>query len=375
MTKSIGFWSYVHEDDNAEKGRISQLVQDISEQYQMLTGESISIYLDTEENKWGEKWRENIDTALSEVVFFIPVITPRYIQSTECRREIQYFVQGAEKLGLHDLILPLLYVDFKEFHNKETSDELIKLINEFQWVDWTETRFLECTSEGYRRGVNKLAQRLVESNIMIESDISENDQLRVECKKETDVIEEPGLIDSLAETEEALPKVSEIMENITKQTNVIQSLMEKATEDINKSENSGAGFGPRLMISKRLAKELESPVNSIWESCNEYSVQIYKIDSGIRVLIEQAPKEKLAHPDSVNNFSELFSSINEFHSATDYAFSKTEEFVEISEQLGNLSRDLRPVLRRLKLGLQVMVDTKKIIENWVNLIDQNIKIE
>ncbi len=370
MAKSVGFWSYARKDDKAEKGRISQLAQDIVEQYEMLTGESISIYIDTEENKWGGKWRENIDTALSEVVFFIPVITPRYVQSAECRREIQYFIHGAEKLGLKDLVLPLLYVDFEEFHNKDSSDALIKLINEFQWVNWTETRFFELTSEGYRRGVNKLAQRLVEANRQIESKPVDISQICVEGENAVHIKEEPGLIDILAETEEAFPKVTEIMSEITKQTKIIQTFMQKTTEDVNKADNSGAGFGGRLLISKRLAKELENPVNSIWELCNDYSIQIYKIDPGIRLLIERAPKEIIQHPENAKNFNDLFISIGKFRDATNFAFSKTVEFVEISEKIGDLSRDLRPVLRRLKLGLQVMVDTKKIIENWVDLINQ-----
>jgi hypothetical protein len=37
-----GFWSYVHADDDADGGRVSRLAQDVVEQFEMLTGETIS---------------------------------------------------------------------------------------------------------------------------------------------------------------------------------------------------------------------------------------------------------------------------------------------------------------------------------------------
>lgn len=46
MTGTGGFWSYVHTDDLAEKGRIKQLAEDVKQQYALITGENIDIFLD-----------------------------------------------------------------------------------------------------------------------------------------------------------------------------------------------------------------------------------------------------------------------------------------------------------------------------------------
>ena len=46
MSESQGFWSYVHADDLAEGERISQLARDNVAQFEMLTGEPISLFLD-----------------------------------------------------------------------------------------------------------------------------------------------------------------------------------------------------------------------------------------------------------------------------------------------------------------------------------------
>jgi hypothetical protein len=111
MTATGGFWSYVHADDLAEKGRIKQLADDVAQQYTLITGEKIDIFLDRNALSWGDNWREKIDSRLASILFFVAVITPGFLLSSECRRELQEFVRGAESLGIRELVLPLVYVD------------------------------------------------------------------------------------------------------------------------------------------------------------------------------------------------------------------------------------------------------------------------
>ena len=44
MHEYQGFWSYVHDDDLADGGRIVRLARDVSGQFEMLTGESIALF-------------------------------------------------------------------------------------------------------------------------------------------------------------------------------------------------------------------------------------------------------------------------------------------------------------------------------------------
>src|ERR1700741_4459468 len=99
MASSQGFWSYVHADDQADGGRISRLARDVVAQFEILTGEALELFLDRDAIQWGEAWRNRIDASLASVVFFIPVLTPRYFMSPECRRELQFF---ARKSGIKE---------------------------------------------------------------------------------------------------------------------------------------------------------------------------------------------------------------------------------------------------------------------------------
>ena len=106
-----GFWSYVRADDRADRGRIRELADDVATQYEMLTCEQIELFFDQHSLTWGDDWQQKIDERLESAAFFIPVVTPRYLTSEACRRELWTVAQRAEAVGLKGLILPLYYVD------------------------------------------------------------------------------------------------------------------------------------------------------------------------------------------------------------------------------------------------------------------------
>jgi hypothetical protein len=164
MSHSQGFWSYVHKDDEADGGRIVSLARDVATQYEMLTGETIDLFLDKDALEWGVNWRDTIDESLASVAFFISVLTPRYFMSPECRRELQFFARQVTRLGIKELVLPLLYVDIPSLHDEAPQDDLLALVRTFQYEDWRDLRFMDITTEGYRRGVSRLASRLVAAN-------------------------------------------------------------------------------------------------------------------------------------------------------------------------------------------------------------------
>src|SRR5436305_9050471 len=164
MASLLGFWSYVHDDDEAEGGRIARLARDVASQFEMLTAEPLDLFLDKDAIKWGEHWPAKVDSTLASVAFFIPVMTPRYFTSPECRRELQFFARQANRLGIQDLVLPLHYVNVQALHDDNAADDLIALIRPFHWQDWRELRFADVSAGNYRKGVSDLAARLFEGN-------------------------------------------------------------------------------------------------------------------------------------------------------------------------------------------------------------------
>lgn len=370
MTNSQGFWSYVHADDEAEGGRISCLARDITNQYQMLTGETISLFLDKDALEWGENWRDKIDSNLASVAFFIPVLTPRYFMSPECRRELQFFARRAADLGIKELILPMYYINVPAIEDKTTADVLIELVCTFQWEDWRDLRFLDVTSERYRRGVARLATRLVEANRRAEETLAAI-LPHVDEVPEGKIDESPGIIDKLANTEETLLKWPETFEAIKGNVEQIAKIMRESTDDIQRANSQGKGFAARLIVARRMALQLGEPTKNIWSLSNEFVSQVHNVDEGFRIIIERAPAEIKDNPDAKANFCDYFKKVRELTASLHYALETTRGMINAIEPLERMSRDLRPVLRQLRQGLTIMVESREVIDEWIQLIESS----
>jgi hypothetical protein len=157
----FGFWSYAHGDNELDNGAILELANLAMQEYDLLSGVPLKIFVDRDSLAWGDEWKVQVDKALTRTTFFIPVITPRYFTRPECRRELLEFSAKAKALGTEELILPILYVKPVNF-SQESPDEAVALVARMQYADWTEARLQEPRSREYRIAVNTLATRLIE---------------------------------------------------------------------------------------------------------------------------------------------------------------------------------------------------------------------
>jgi TIR domain len=385
MPARVGFWSYVHDDDGAEGGRILQLAKDLREQYALISGESIDIFVDRDDLKWGDDWREQIDSSLASILFFIAVITPRYFSSAQCRRELHEFARGAERLGIRELILPLVYVDVSALHEESPVDEAIALVKTYQWQDWRDLRFEDVTSGAYRRAVAGLAQKLIDANqrILAEEPPAPEGPTDTEGPEgpsgpkgpegpegpETPGPDEtPGTLDVLARGEEALPNITETLTAISSEIETVGSLAQQAAEDMGRSDQQG--FAGRLAVSRKLAQDLSAPAERVLELANSYTTSLYEADTATRMIIAQAPAEIRDNPADVPGWEELSTSIIELANITSGAMASTQGLVDSMAQLESISRDLRPPIQKLRRGLTILTEGSSVISEWKRLVDE-----
>lgn len=366
MSESQGFWSYVHADNVAEGERISQLARDIVDQMEMLTGERITLFLDKDAIEWGERWRQRIDEGLSSVAFFIPVLTPRYFLSSECRRELNAFARAATSLGVKELVMPLLYVDVPALRGDGEGDELVELVKTFQWEDWRDLRFQDRSSEGYRRGVARLAQRLVEANRKADESAVAEPRVVEELQ---DAEEAPGIIDRLAAVEETLPRLAETTNLIAADIVAIGHEVTQAGTDIERADRQGKPFAARVIVVRRLAAKLRPIADRIWTNANDFTSQIHTIDEGLRPLIDLAPQAIEADAASRKPVCELFEAIRPLNASAAEGLGALQGMIDSIRPVEPMSRDLRPPLRRLREGLTLLLEAREVIAEWVRRID------
>ncbi|TQM81729.1 TIR domain-containing protein [Saccharothrix saharensis] len=200
MTTSdaIGFWSYAHDDDRSARGGILKLAESIAEEYDLLTGRTLELFVDRTALQWGDNWKERIDTGLSAATFFIPIITPRYFSRPECRREFIEFSAQATSLGLQEFILPVLYVPVAGL-DVDSTDELVASVARTQYEDWSSLRLLGPDSSEYRLSVNRLVTRLTDIETRLAEVQRDNERPAAPEDEEDDLL---GLI---AKVEALLP--------------------------------------------------------------------------------------------------------------------------------------------------------------------------
>lgn len=373
MTSSAygGFWSYVHKDDKADNGRVQELAKDVREQFEMLTGETIELFLDRDALEWGDDWESKIDESLATVAFFIPVMTPRYFESPQCRREVQFFARRAENLGLKELVLPLLYVSVPKLDEDEPNDELVELLKKFQWEDWRDLRFEERSSKEYRQAVSRLAERLVAANHLAEKPDVVYAAVRLDQQVESDLDDELGLVDHLARAEEALPSWTETLTSIGRQIEIIGQLMQDGADEIQKRNRKAKGFAHRLLIARQLSNQLKDPTDEISGLSNRFVSEMHHVDSGFRAIISHAPSEIETNPDALEEYCSFFETVRHLSASADAGLASLGGMVDSISSIEGLSRDMRPVLRKLRSALTVLVEAQGVTGSWVSLIAES----
>src|SRR5271155_5844678 len=109
----------------------------------------------------GSMWESQINTAVQQSVFFIPIITPRVINSKYCGVEFKRFLDREKELGRDDLVFPILYIDVDELQDETLwrGHTLLEVIGQRQYVDWREHRF-ELEGPALRRAVANLCSKI-----------------------------------------------------------------------------------------------------------------------------------------------------------------------------------------------------------------------
>lgn len=371
MNTAQGFLSYVRADNAADGGRIGRLAEDIKVQYEMATGESLELFLDQTSIEWGDDWRKQVDQYLESTVFFVPVVTPRFLKSEECRREFRRFAERAEALGISELILSLHYVNVPALDGESSDDEIVEIVRRFQWTDWRDIRFKDVHSEGYRRAVHAIVQRLIAANAKLEGKRAPGSSRQEDGPIEEK--EEPlGLIDHIANFQETAPKWTDTTSLIAEDIDQVGGAMREATAKITNRPASPAEFVYRRAVARQLARQLAEPADRIFARGNEFASQLHGIDEGIRALLElvtlQAPH---AEEDERVALCEFLVTVRGLAAKVAEGLEAVQNMIGNVSDIQNLSRDLRPVLRRLSGGLTAMVEAREVTDEWVGLIESS----
>ena len=96
------------------------------------------------------------------------------------------------------------------------------------------------------------------------------------------------------------------------------------------------------------------------------------IDVGIRAIFKQAEVEigqGVTQPDVVGQVHEFVSMLRNLSASADEGLGSLQAMIDSISAVENQSRNSRPVFRKLRRGLAVLLDGRSVIRGWVALAD------
>jgi hypothetical protein len=368
------FLSYAHADDHRETGRILHLAELIANEFESLTGTKIDIFTDAE-IKWGEDFRDKLNEALQETTFFIPVLTPTYFLREECRTEMTQFVASANELKLKELLLSIRYIKVADMQ-EGSADELKDVAARMQYEPWDGLRLEDESSSDYRKAINRLAQRLVELTEALESKPVEdalgggasvdraNSSTDPGLENEVDD-DTPGPIDDAADLQPAIESWSETVTALSPATERWTALLNQAEAKMDSANRAPNAFAAKVVIARQLAKDVEEPLVHIEELCKRYSAELLRLDPGLRAVLLMATQ-------STEELEDVDAFLDSIQGMVDAALESAKSLkvaADSAQDVGKMSRDLRPVFRRYATAVRNVADGSSIINSWQPLID------
>jgi TIR domain len=168
LPEVVGFFSYSREDDEDFDGMLSGLRDAIQRELRAQLGRSkttFRLWQDKEAIAPGTLWETEIRNAAAQAVFFIPIVTPRMVNSKYCQFEFDTFLARERALGRSDLIFPILYVPVQGLQNEGQwrNNAVLSFVAERQYVDWQKFRYSDFSNPALREAVGSFARGIVET--------------------------------------------------------------------------------------------------------------------------------------------------------------------------------------------------------------------
>lgn len=387
LVAAKAFLSYAHADNERENGKIRNLASLLKSEFEFLTGETIDIFVDSAEIRWGQDFRARLDEALQSTTFFIPVLTPTYFLREECRKEMVQFVSSARSLGLQQLLMSIRYTAVPDLR-EGSADELKDIAARMQFEPWDDVRLLEETSSQYRMRINKLAARLVELTRDLENqpirvpstlqrpsaDASPNDSVtrKIAPSEQADMPlpgdeedeDAPGFIELMADFQPVSDDWGKTLNQLGPAVAEFGDLFKASSIEMEKANQKPKAFAAKIVIARRLAKDAAEPLEHIEQLSKEYSTGLLRLDPIIRALLGTLATQ----PDDPGS-KEALKGIKSLIDASRESMVSIGGAADSAKANAGLSRDLRPLLRRFETALRNIVDGQELIEGWEPLVE------
>jgi hypothetical protein len=160
MAQPLAFLSYVREVDGM--GDLTRFRQALELAVRERGFNTFEIFHDKLHIHWGDDWKQRVLQTVDDVLLIMPIISPGFFTSENCRFEIEAFLERERAMKTRrSTILPVYFVETPTFnHPGPTNDELARLFRVRSYLDFRDIRLLPKDHIDYRREIDRAATQV-----------------------------------------------------------------------------------------------------------------------------------------------------------------------------------------------------------------------
>lgn len=363
---TTGFTSYTRVDNEDFGGVVDRLRRDLMGMYEAMTGKQLSLFLDRESIGWGEEWRQKIHESVGSASVFIPIVTMRYFNSQMCMEELLTFHAAAERLGVTELILPVVLFGADQISTEDQRPE-VRLIARLNYQNAEAAWAAGYDSTEWRSFVADCVRKLDVAIQRAESALAEEEKgsvARVRASSGDPVVssmeqgeDETSLFD-LADMTDRMELIEPLTEQALAELEVIGDLISGFTAEGLTARGAKVG-------AIRLADSLAEPARKIEQTGNELEKVMFGLDSDIRALVSELSAIDL--PEAREQVVELLASFQGAEmAAVEREIQQAIDAIRFAT-IGNLT--LRRALDPATRGFRSMKNAVGVFGGWQALLD------
>jgi hypothetical protein len=353
------FVSYRRDDNDTFGGVVDRLVSDIRGHYAAATGQQLDFFVDRDSIGWGEDWRNSIADSVLSATLFIPVVTMRYFQSSNCLDELRTFHRHAETQGVTSLILPIVLSGAHQIHSDSDQAD-IRLIERLNLRDLSEAWESGYESAEWRRAIRSLVDGLQDALDRAETQIA-SQPLTEDQSSIGDAAGDPNT-EELAD----LSRLTTDSEHLEASGKAMLGALDtfataaKSTlgDDLDNLTPSQMNF--RLLA---LARDLAPASAAVRETGDDFRSRTDSIDVQLRAFIREAADV----PQTRAEVEEMANTISSDLGDLQVALDGLDELVSMLKTLSMMNVRLRKSLQPAMRGLASIQASLNTVQGWKHL--------
>jgi hypothetical protein len=167
-------------------------------------------------------------------------------------------------------------------------------------------------------------------------------------------------MERIATGEEAMLRITTLLEEIGGGIREVGERSERVSGEIDAASSRGQGMKAALALTNRLAHELEEPASLIEDRGHDYAKALSDLDPGVHAWLDLIAAQDQLDEDQLD----FLQNVIEMVAASDEALGALQGLTDGAKTMATYSRSLRAPVRKMRGGLQGVLDGKAIMEEW-----------